>query len=141
VSLVKKKKDKRAWIQTFLNKFWYYYNRKWMYKGWFLFFVDMQRWKMRQFRYYLSHIYYYKVKLRFRRIKSKILGGFFTFFIYTNYCLVRFFSNLRLGVSFLNSIQMYCFDFVKVKFFDIYNRLSFFIKTKQYNNIKKKKKK
>lgn len=145
VHIIKKKKEKKNWIKSFITKFWYYYNIRWMYKGWFLFFVEMQRWKMRQFKYYLQYMYYYKVKLRFRNIKFRILGSFFAFSAYNNYHLIIFFSNLKwflVNITFfLMSLRLYCIDFLKVKIFFIYNRFSFFIKTKQYNNILKRKKK
>lgn len=135
-----KQMEKKSRIQFYLNKFWYYYYRRWMYKGWFLFFIGMKRWELRQFKYYLIYVYHNKVKRKFILFKNKILGSFFTFFVFNNFFLVNFYKKLRnlifFIIYFLICFKMYSITFLKIKVFCIYRRFSSFIKNREFKQVR-----
>jgi hypothetical protein len=83
--------------------------------------------------------------MRYRNIKKEILGLFFAFFFFFNFFLIRIFFSFKNGfiyfLYFLNGLIKYIIDFLKVRTYYLFKKLTYFIETKAYKRIRIKKKK
>lgn len=131
-----KPRIKRNRIQYFVNKFWYYYYRKWMYWGWTLYFIDWVKW---QYRIYKSYILYYYVEVnrwKYRRFKKRILRRFLRFFIFCNYNIIRYSFKLQKIIIdlifFFVFLRLYLKTFLKIKIIYVYDLFINYYKQLKY---------
>ena len=83
--------------------------------------------------------------MRYRLIKRDILGSFLGFFFFFNYLLISLFFSFKNGfiffLFFFIGLVKYIIDFVKIRIYYLFKKLTYFIETGAYKDISKKKKK